>query len=158
MNLSRVGVSPENRDAFKWVAQNTPTDSTFLIMTGDTELFCDPVQEWFPMLSGRMSATTIQGHEWSRNGHFLEWTASLQDLQQCMEAASPMACITASTWAADIQYDYVYVAMSATVKQFCRATGVEIRGQGLLAGLSDREDFQLVHRTENVAIFKKVVE
>ena len=91
--LAQVRVSTANRTAFDWISQTTPPASRFLVLTGDTELFCDPVQEWFPALTNRISATTLQGHEWIGDGRFAETMAGLQRMQLCMQTADPATCV-----------------------------------------------------------------
>ena len=65
-------VSPENQKAFEWIASNTPSDSNFIVVTGNTDLFADWTPEWFPTLTNRISLTTIQGYEWLDGKGFSE--------------------------------------------------------------------------------------
>ena len=72
-----------------WVRENTPADSSFLILTGRADVMTDAVQEWFPALAERHSATTLQGLEWTLGGEFYPRWNELSALQSCRE----MACI-----------------------------------------------------------------
>ena len=64
-------ILPQERDAMGWVAQNTPQASRFLVLTGESSL-TDPLSEWFPALTGRVSLVTVQGHEWTLDSPLLE--------------------------------------------------------------------------------------
>jgi len=152
MNLARVTVSPDNRTSLNWVARNTPRDSSFLIMTGDQELFCDPIQEWFPVLAGRKSASTIQGNEWRRNGRFFERAAGLQELQRCLTASAPSACLRAASSELGLEFDHIYVAKVSPAARGCRAGTEQRRGDNLVAQLAADGDYVSVYRTEAVEI------
>ena len=48
LGFSKRHLSEPERIAMQWIEQNTPKDSTFLVITGDQNAFCDPINEWFP--------------------------------------------------------------------------------------------------------------
>lgn len=52
-----------DRSALGWVAQHTPPDARFVVVTGEA-WYLDKVAEWFPALAGRRSVSTVQGLEW----------------------------------------------------------------------------------------------
>ncbi len=151
--MAQIKLSSSNRAAFQWIAANTPPDSRFVLVTGDTELFCDPVQEWFPLLAQRESDTTVQGREWTSNGGFFVREAYLQDLQKCPQSVEPVACLEKQAAALQLHYDYVYIARQATVKQFCWPTGSEVRGAALILGLDNDPRYTNVYRTPDIEIF-----
>jgi hypothetical protein len=151
--LAMIHLSVPNRAAFAWVAANTPAESRFLLMTGENELFCDPVQEWFPVLSGRVSETTMQGWEWLSNGSFFSRAASIQEIQGCLQAVSPRACLSGPVDSLRITYNYIYVSRAATTTRFCAPTGNEVRGAALIQELQDAPEFTRVYRSEDVEIF-----
>lgn len=152
MELSRVRVSPDNRAAFNWVANHTPPGSRFVILNGSTEMFCSPIQEWFPVLTGRISQTTIQGYEWVDNGRFFERLAGLQDLQFCQNEVEPGACVRKETTALGLNFDYIYVTRQAALTHDCR-TGTERHiGDALVNELLANGDYTTVYKTEAVEI------
>jgi len=63
LSLSSYRLNIDDREAMQWVRQNTPPGARFLLITGKEQPLGDLAQEWFPVLSGRQSLTTIQGLE-----------------------------------------------------------------------------------------------
>ena len=57
-------LSQDDQEAMKWVAQNTTINTEFAVLSGRKRWGLDPVSEWFPALSGRISVSTVQGSEW----------------------------------------------------------------------------------------------
>jgi hypothetical protein len=155
MQLAQIRVSDANLEAFRWVAANTPAGSRFLILSGETEVFCDPVQEWFPVLAQRISETTIQGREWTSNGTFYDWDAGLQDLQRCVQSDIPMGCAQEKAQSLGMKYDFVYVTTNAITKQFCRPTGTEHRGAALLMQLHADLGYEQLYASDEVEIFAR---
>ncbi len=153
--LAVTSLSDANRSAFSWIADHTPAGSRFLVMTGDAELFCDPVQEWFPALTGMVSETTIQGHEWTSNGAFFTRVGQLQELQNCLQADDPEACVTRQAASSGLAYNYIYISKSGTLKQFCRASGEERRGNALISELTTDPQYTSAYRTQDVVIFSR---
>jgi hypothetical protein len=126
---------------------NTSPESRFLVLTGDAELFCDPVQEWFPALTSRVSATTLQGHEWIGDGRFAETMAGLQRMQLCMHTADPSACIVEEAQASALQYDYVYVARIGSRTRGCREQAAQRNGDALLLQWHEGGAYTTVYQT-----------
>ena len=86
-----------------WVRENTPTDSRFLIITGREDVMTDPVQEWFPALAERRSASTLQGLEWILRSDFTPRWIQLSALQSCKEEE----CISSWAETMNMKYDYI---------------------------------------------------
>jgi hypothetical protein len=128
-------VSPEHRAACAWIGQNTPADSKFLILTGKTDLFADSLNEWFPVLSNRVSLTTIQGYEWTGKGMFAERVPFMQGLQRC----ASLECVEATAKAAVFDYNYVYAANA---------------NASLVYELKSGEKYSTTYEKDNVLIFK----
>lgn len=153
--LAQIKVSDANMAAFEWVTASTPAASQMLVMTGDIELFCDPIQEWFPALTQRTNATTIQGQEWTSDGRFFSKVAAFQQIQDCMQADSPLDCVSQRSASAGAAYQYIYVAQAATTKRFCRPTGEERRGAALIMQLRASPEYANVYSSDDVQIFRK---
>lgn len=67
---SLVALSADERAGLEWVRANTPSDSKFLIISGESWQ-TDKTAEWFPVLAERVSVATVQGYEWVENDYFL---------------------------------------------------------------------------------------
>lgn len=154
MQLAEVRVSLENRTAFEWATQNTPSESRFLVITGATQPFCDPVQEWFPALTGRISTTTIQGSEWLGSRKFLSQMAGLQQVQLCVDGAEPVTCLRHQAAISGLDFDHVYVLRSAPITRACRVLGERRSGDALLAELHQDSSFVTVYQTDAVEILR----
>src|SRR5581483_8450289 len=61
---------PLPQEAMEWVRQNTLAGSQFFILTRNSGIMTDPIQEWFPALTDRRSQTTMQGLEWTLGENF----------------------------------------------------------------------------------------
>ena len=151
--FATVRVSAANRVAFQWIAAHTPPASHFLVMTGDIELFCDPVQEWFPALTQRVSETTIQGYEWGPSADFNSKIVGLPLTQACLQADSPRDCLSQRSADIGLRYDYVYIAQAATAKRYCRPLGDERRGTALAMQLTSDDRYSNVYDSPDVKIF-----
>ena len=62
--LSQNHVSTGEQTAMRWIQENTPTESQFLVLTGEPDAMCESSAEWFPALEERTSLSTLQGWEW----------------------------------------------------------------------------------------------
>jgi hypothetical protein len=108
MGLSEArSLSQYDQDAMEWVSQNTSLDSQFVLLTGEKDWFTDPISEWFPALSRRISVSTVQGSEWLPDHQFAKQIENYNQLQSCVE--QDYSCI--STWAKNnsISYSYLYL-------------------------------------------------
>lgn len=106
--IRTISLTPESIDMMVWVRENTPADSSFLILTGRDDVMTDPVQEWFPALAAHHSATTLQGLEWTLKGDFnLRW-AQLAALQSCEE----LSCV--DTWARTMNLTFDRIILDGT--------------------------------------------
>lgn len=88
-----------------WVHENTPVDGEFVILTGRQDPMTDPVQEWFPVLAERHSATTLQGLEWTLKENFNNRSDQLAALQYCRE----LDCVDGWVKKMDLRYTHVVV-------------------------------------------------
>jgi hypothetical protein len=147
--LAGSALSEPDRTAFNWIKENTPPGSRFLILTGESELFCDSVQEWFPALTKRVSITTIQGNEWLPDKMFARSVALQNGVQSCMEGSSPLGCIEKY----DLQFGYIYVKKQGTLKNYCRVVAPISRGSDLIAALKENNQYRLDYQSDAVSIF-----
>ncbi len=150
--IAATTVSPANREALAWVRANTPAGSRFLVLTGDDQLLCDGVSEWFPALTDRISVTTVQGSEWL-DGKFAAAMTVQAEMQSCISAGEPLSCVEERTKQAGIQYDYIYVARQLTIKNLCRVISTVSNGESLIAALTSKSEYVPIYQTGEVSIF-----
>ena len=149
--LSNMILSPPNREAMTWVRENTPASARFIVLTGDSSVFCDAVSEWFPALSGRQNLTTIQGTEWTQGPNFANYVWSTLDVQGCL-ASDDTSCLDQAVNRAS--YDYIYVSKVLRGNSNCKA-GTERKFPYFLEHLGKNGDFKTVYETEDVIVFEK---
>lgn len=92
-------------DGMTWIAENTPVDAQFLLLTGVQSPEIDPFIEWFPALTGRRSQSTIQGLEWLLNEGFYERYTDLAELQAC----ETVECVSDFSSRTGLGFDYVVI-------------------------------------------------
>ncbi|MEI6664960.1 MAG: hypothetical protein WCL53_02260 [Chloroflexota bacterium] len=103
---SLVALSPSERDAMTWVSQQTPKDSSFLIIT--TEAWpTDKTSEWFPVLADRRSVATPQGYEWMPGNTFERRVWMHDQANGCADADA--TCVVQWRATTGVSYDYVMV-------------------------------------------------
>src|SRR5579875_648660 len=59
-----AAMTPAERRTLAWIAEHTPPDSAFLVVSPKRGWEEDYVTEWFPVLAQRRSVLTPQGAEW----------------------------------------------------------------------------------------------
>jgi hypothetical protein len=150
--LTGSTLSEADRTAIKWIRENTSKGSRFLIMTGESQILCDGVQEWFPLLSNAVSVTTVQGNEWFPDNKYAQAVALQNGVQSCMEGSSPLDCIEKNR----LQFDYIYINRQATLKNFCRVTATISRGNNLVASLKENDQYQMVYQSDAVIVFSRI--
>lgn len=143
LNLSENRVSKGVTESFEWLSLHTPAESRFLILTGKTDVFADFINEWFPVMTNRVSQTTIQGYEWMGDGLFERRLPVMQRIQRCPSSTSALTCIeSAATGGFD--YDFIFVA---------RKNGSAIFGDNLIAELNNSQHYELAYQTVDAVVF-----
>jgi hypothetical protein len=151
--FSGTSVSPANREAFEWIKTNTPPESRFLVLTGEEDIFCDGISEWFPALTERTSLTTIQGIEWVP-GKFTSISSTQRTMQACLADTNALDCIENTAQSSGLTYDYIYIARQSTIKTACRVTASTTRGDNLINTLTTNNRYLSVFQTNEVSIFQ----
>lgn len=90
-----------------WVKSNVGDKKTFLLATGREFSMSDPMQEWFPALTGQYSATTMQGLEWTLGRNFFPWYDQLIAFQHCAD----VNCVGEWSVRNAVAYDYLIVTI-----------------------------------------------
>jgi hypothetical protein len=111
--ISRAVLPTPAREMTAWAKESTPMDSRYLILTGRIGLMNDPIQEWFPALAERHSATTIQGLEWTLGKRFMERWDELTALQTCLD----MECAKTRENQIGAEADYVVFDKASTAPE-----------------------------------------
>lgn len=62
-------LSPEAYGAMRWIRKNVEQEARFVVISPDP-WYIDEVNEWFPLIAGANSLTTVQGTEWVAGGEF----------------------------------------------------------------------------------------
>jgi hypothetical protein len=129
-----------------WVNENTTEGAAFLLATGREFSMTDPLQEWFPALTGRKSTTTLQGLEWTLAENFFPWYEQLTLFQHCAD----IACV--DEWVAenDVDYDYLIVMIPREGHRSGLASSLESLGESAQGSTSH----ELIHRSERALVFE----
>jgi hypothetical protein len=129
----------------EWVNANVDDNKTFLLATGREYSMSDPMQEWFPALTGRKSATTMQGLEWSLGEEFFPWYGQLIAFQHCTDAA----CVNAWAERNGVAYDYLIVFIPDENERGGLANSLRSLG----VSMRDSASHELVHESERAMVF-----
>jgi hypothetical protein len=138
----KVSLTPSDRSAMDWVANNILQQSRFVILTGESEAFGDSVSEWFPVLGKSVSIATIQGYEWMPDKLFLKKLDEYYALQACM--GKTYSCVEEWRTKFDHDFDYVLVSQNGLTSD-----------NPLVASLEKTTGYQMVYQKADIAIFKK---
>lgn len=144
--LVNTSVKQADLDMMGWVNENVTEDKTFVLATGREFSMTDPLQEWFPALTGQKSLTTMQGLEWTYGEKFFPWYEQLTEFQKC----SDMTCV--ENWSArnNVNYDYLIVLIPAEnetgeLADSLKRLGISARGS---------DTHNLVFESEHAMIFE----
>jgi hypothetical protein len=151
VNLSAATLYPPDNEAMRWVRQNTPEDSRFLVLTGTTSVSCDSVLEWFPAISGRKSIYTVQGTEWTKGAGFNEYVRSTYAVQECFSSGDAV-CLDRAIERAD--YDYIYVSKMLRVNN-CSALSPPLAFPYFVESLRSDSGFDVVYESNGVMISRR---
>lgn len=152
--ISKNHLSGSTLAAYDWIQQNTPTGSRFMLITGETENFCDNIQEWFPVFTNRISVSTPQGREWTDGSNFAEYRDNLIYLQKC--ANSNIECVNDLARSMQVEYDYLYIQRKSISRLFCIPRGEASRGGSLMLSveMDQASSYEKVYLTDEVAIYR----
>jgi hypothetical protein len=89
------GLDSHQQSALVWAEENAPDEAVFAVVTGGTFWEDDAVSEWFPAVTDKRSAATVQGYEWLGLEAWQRQQAAYEDLQVC--ATDVLPCVVA--WA-----------------------------------------------------------
>ncbi|MER3419291.1 MAG: hypothetical protein C4290_01645 [Chloroflexota bacterium] len=101
-----AGLTASEREAMRWVQEQLPADSRWLVITDGEHWESDRVAEWFPALAQRVSLVTPQGQEW--RPRFVDAVSRHRAAQRC--AHSRPDCLTTWSQGTGLTFTHVYVA------------------------------------------------
>lgn len=106
-----TAITPDERAAMAWVAEHTPEDARFLVVTGD-RWAVDRTSEWFPVLASRPSVATVQGTEWLPDGAYADQLLAYREAQRCATLGDG-DCLQAWSLEHAVDFDYVFIPRHA---------------------------------------------
>ena len=143
----KVSLTPSDRSAMEWVANNIPQQSRFVILTGETETFADAVSEWFPVLGKSTSIATVQGYEWMAGRLFQTKMDEYYTLQPCI--SKTYKCVEQWAINTDNQFDYLLISQDGL-----SSSENSTLQNPLLTSLLESAAYPMIYRQADVAIFK----
>ena len=146
-----VGLTGEQQAAMRWVAEHTPPESTFLVLTGSQYPTRDRIAEWFPALSGRASVTTAQGYEWLAGGAFQRRVGQYPTIQPC--ALRDVRCV--EVWARDsgVRFSHVFLPTGPTGKSTAPVLAEDCCWS-IRASLRADPRYELLHDGPGATVFR----
>jgi hypothetical protein len=136
-----------DRQAMRWVAQNTPDNSQFLLLTSAHYWQADAVQEWFPSLALRHSLTTVQGNEWLPSDRFADSQNEYKLLKRCQD--EELACL--ETWEDETGQSYTHIYISKSGDEYPEAYFDTIEAQ-----LRADSNYRVIYENSDVIIFRRL--
>lgn len=77
-----VQLDEGERNGMKWIRTHSPPEARFVVISAAETWWSDRVAEWFPLLAGRPSLTTVQGLEWAGPGVFTKRRAEIERIKR----------------------------------------------------------------------------
>lgn len=144
--LVNTSLKADELEMIEWVNGNTTEGETFLLATGREFSMTDPLQEWFPTLTGQKSMTTLQGLEWTLAENFFPWYEQLTLFQYCAD----IACVDEWVEENDVDYDYLIVMIPREGNQNGLADSLKRLGESAQISTSH----ELMYKSERALVFE----
>lgn len=141
--LLNTALKADDLAMIEWVKSNVQGGKTFLLATGAEFSMSDPLQEWFPALTGQKSMTTMQGLEWTYGEKFFPWYDELIAFQRCED----VDCINAWSTRNGVEYEYLVVLIpdEADENEALKNLGVSVM---------DSDAYTMVYESGHAYIFE----
>jgi hypothetical protein len=91
----------------EWAGEQLGADAVFAVITSGPAWQSDAASEWFPALSGRRSAATVQGYEWLGGDAWTRQQEAYEDLQACSNDV--LLCVVAWSQEYGIAVTHVFL-------------------------------------------------
>ncbi len=146
LQLVNTSLKPADLQMIEWVNVNVTEEKTFLLASGREFSMSDPLQEWFPALTGQYSATTMQGLEWTLGERFFPWYDEVIAFQHCAD----VQCV--SEWSTRNHVDYDYLIVMILPENDQRELANSVRSLGTSARTSALH--LLIYESETALVFE----
>lgn len=146
--LVNTSLKAADLQMIEWVKKNISGEKTFLLATGREFSMSDPMQEWFPALTGQYSATTMQGLEWTLGEKFFPWYSQLMAFQKCAD----VACV--DVWSAHNSVDYDYLVVAIPAKEDKSAASKNLQNLG--ADVPYSSEYQMIYSSDVWLVFERI--
>lgn len=130
-----------------WVKANVEGGKTFALVTGREFSMSDPLQEWFPVLTGQKSLSTMQGLEWILKDDFFDYYEQTSALQKCAD----VTCLDEWILLNNRPYDYLVVTVPPDTS--LDESAETLRGLGVSVRSSD--SYVLLFESDNALVFER---
>jgi hypothetical protein len=101
-----ASLSHDERDAMRWVANNTAPTSRFFVVP-EEGWPADRVGEWFPVLARRQSVATVQGTEWLPDSGFARYSTLFNNARAC--GAKDVNCVEGWSRKSGVAFSHVFI-------------------------------------------------
>lgn len=145
--LLNTSLKPAHLEMLRWVDMNIEDGREFLVFTGREFSMSDPLQEWFPALTGQHSISTIQGLEWTLGERFFPWYEKVSEFQACADAD----CIHAWASANRLNFEYLVVALPS---ESARNTTMADLPRGMAESLRGSDEYRLLYESGDALVFQ----
>ena len=146
--LVNTSLKAEDLQMIEWVKLNVKGENKILLATGREFSMSDPMQEWFPALTGQVSLTTMQGLEWTLKENFFPWYAQLTALQKCAN----MACVDEWSTGNSVEYDYLIVSIPTDDDKSDAAKSLQSLGADLLHS----SGYEMIYSSDAWLVFERM--
>lgn len=143
--LLNTSLKTEDLEMITWAQENLPEGQTFVLATGIQYSMSDPLQEWFPALTGHRSLTTMQGLEWVLADGFFKYYEQTAAFQRCADEA----CLKAWT-VRNEKYDYLLVLIPKETAMDQAA--ISLRSLGI--SIRESDSHELIFESGHALIFE----
>lgn len=141
-------LAPEERAAMAWVAENTPADATFAVISGESWAK-DRASEWFPVLAERTSVATPQGREWLPG--FRDRVEAHKKLHAC--AMNDVRCL--DEWVGETGLSFTHIYVSKSVPSTLQRYALQECCLGLRQSLLHDPRFSILFDGPGATIFRR---
>lgn len=136
-----------NRQAMAWIRDNAPPEVDFLVVSG-SHWFVNADAEWFPVLAGHRSLSTVQGYEWLGKGSWDTQASRDNGLQLC--ASETVTCI--QDWTKEVGGADAWLFVPVNTIETLAPNGDCCAG--LRASLESSLAYELVYKGPGGEVFK----
>lgn len=149
-------LSAGDRQAMAWIGDNVPEDAAFVVVPSTKLWSIDAVAEWFPVLAGRPSLTTIQGTEWLADVYG-QRQAAVAVLVRC--TGEDAGCLEAWSAAHHLSFSHVYVTKGRPVLDRGAGLGAKPDCCATLRGaLAESDAYTIVFENERAVVFQRTAD